>query len=139
MIFLSWLKSMDNLKALLIVGIGGALGSMLRFKVSGLFLHSYPNIKFPIGTFMVNIIGCFIIGMIGGWIVKQGGLSNEFRLFFITGVLGGFTTFSAFALDTFMLLRGHHLYTALAYVSLSIILGMIALSFAFSFIPKTSI
>jgi fluoride exporter len=118
----------------LYVAIGGALGSVLRYKTSGFLVRSYPNLKFPIGTFAVNIIGCLVIGVIAGLIIKKDLLSNEARLFIITGVIGGFTTFSAFGLDTFYLLRTGENLVAISYVLGSVLLGFLALYIGFLFV-----
>ena len=95
--------------AYLLVGLGGALGSMLRYGVSGLFSSE----SFPVGTLMVNVAGSFIIGLFAGWM--EGGMGffsqMDFKLFFVIGVLGGFTTFSSFSLQTLNLFeKGFWLY-----------------------------
>jgi CrcB protein len=115
----------------LYVAIGGAIGSVLRYKTSGILVRNYTNMKFPIGTFAVNIIGCFVIGVISGLIIKKDMFSSEMRLFIITGVIGGYTTFSAFGLDTFYLLRSGESLLAISYVLGSVLLGFLALYLGF--------
>jgi CrcB protein len=115
----------------LYVAIGGAIGSVLRYKTSGILVRNYTNMKFPIGTFAVNIIGCFVIGVIAGLIIKKDMFSSEMRLFIITGVIGGYTTFSAFGLDTFYLLRSGESLLAISYVLGSVLLGFLALYLGF--------
>lgn len=112
-----------------LVALGGALGSIARFKLSGLILHQAANFKFPLGTFTVNILGCLVIGLLAGLAERNGAFSQEWRLFLFTGLLGGFTTFSAFGLETMMLVKQGEWIIALAYISLSIIIGL-ALLFA---------
>lgn len=117
------------MQSLLLVALGGALGSMARFKLSGIILHHAAQLKFPLGTFTVNILGCLIIGMLAGLAEKSGAFPYEWRVFLFTGVLGGFTTFSAFGLETMLLVKQGDLLIAFAYISLSIIIGL-ALLFA---------
>jgi CrcB protein len=80
---------------------------------------------FPYGTLTVNILGCFLIGVVFG-IADRGTISPEWRLFLATGVIGGFTTFSAFSYETITLLRSGHLGFALFYVTASVCVGLIA-------------
>lgn len=114
------------MKQVLLVGCGGALGSIARYLLGGAILHRFPNLKFPLGTFTVNIIGCLLIGLLVGLAEKRGILTPEARLFLITGICGGFTTFSAFAQENVFLLRRAETPTALAYVAGSVILGLLA-------------
>jgi CrcB protein len=87
----------------LLVGAGGALGAMLRYAVGVLALRALPS-SFPYGTFIVNVTGCFAIGLLAALFDRTAsGLGS--RLFWMAGVLGGYTTFSAFGYDTLILLR----------------------------------
>jgi CrcB protein len=115
------------MKALLIVALGGALGSVGRYLLSGWVLHRVVGWQFPIGTFAVNVLGCLFVGVMGGLAVKHELLSADARLFLFTGVAGGFTTFSAFGLETFHLLRKGEPGIAAAYVALSVLVGMLVL------------
>jgi CrcB protein len=90
---------------LLWVGLGGFLGSVLRYLVSGWAQSATGSVSFPFGTFAVNAIGCFAIGGLSYLADARGMLGPEARLFLIVGVLGGFTTFSAFGNETMNLLR----------------------------------
>jgi CrcB protein len=113
-------------KSILLVALGGAIGSVARFKLSGWVLHQATHWRFPIGTFVVNVIGCFIAGLLAGMAVKQDVFTPEARVFLFTGLLGGFTTFSAFGLDTVTLLRaGEHGQAAIS-VGANIIVGILA-------------
>lgn len=87
-----------------LVFLGGGLGSLLRFGFS-LFLSRYSTVVFPISTFCVNVIGCFLIGLFYAFSVKYILLTSDWKLFLITGFCGGFTTFSAFAYENIMLLQ----------------------------------
>lgn len=106
------------------VALGGALGSVARFKLSGWVLHYTPGWRFPLGTFVVNLAGCLVVGVLAGLAVKQSTFSPEARLFLFTGLLGGFTTFSAFGLETLLLMKRGAVLPALANVVLSVGLGL---------------
>jgi len=90
---------------LLIVGAGGFIGSVARYLVSGLAQRFDPVGSFPYGTMSVNVIGCFVIGVLGGLADARQVIGPGFRLFLFIGLLGGFTTFSSFGHETLGLLR----------------------------------
>ena len=115
------------MKGLLLVGLGGAFGAIARFKLSGVILHHTISWRFPAGTFTVNVLGCLIAGVLAGLITKHSLFSAETRLFLFTGVLGGFTTFSAFGIETVDLLRRGEFTVAASYVGLSVAAGLLAL------------
>lgn len=123
------------MKSILLVALGGALGSITRYKLSGWVLHHAVHWRFPISTFMVNIIGCFIIGLLAGFAIKNNLITDHARIFLFTGVLGGFTTFSAFGLETFYLLKRGEIWIAASYVLLSVLAGLLVLWLGFSLIP----
>jgi len=112
-------------KSILLVALGGAIGSVARFKLSGWVLQQATNWRFPVGTFVVNVIGCFIAGALAGMAVKQDVFTPEARVFLFTGLLGGFTTFSAFGLETLLLLKRGEAGVAIANVVLSVTIGLI--------------
>jgi CrcB protein len=108
-----------------LIAIGGALGSMSRYGCQKWIYQHYPH-PFPIGTFVVNITGSFLIGLLFGLIEKNNFLSPEWRILLITGFCGGYTTFSTFSFETISLLReGQYLYASL-YVLLSVLVGVLA-------------
>jgi CrcB protein len=108
-----------------LVGLGSFLGGGSRFLAQQFMAKQFPS-PFPYGTFLVNIVGCFIIGLIFALSEKADVISAEMKLFLATGFCGGFTTFSSFSLENFGLLRdGQYLYV-FAYVGLSIFLGFLA-------------
>jgi CrcB protein len=115
------------MKAMLLVALGGALGSVARYKLSGLILHHTIDWRFPAGTFAVNVLGCLVAGVLGGLAEKHDLLSAEARLLLFTGVLGGFTTFSAFGLETMYLLRRGEPWIAGANIAASVAAGLLAL------------
>lgn len=113
------------MKHILLVALGGAIGSVARFKMSGLVLHATPNWRFPASTLAVNLIGCLIAGLLAGMAVKQDVFTPEARVFLFTGLLGGFTTFSAFGLETLLLLKRGEAGVAVANVVVSIVVGLL--------------
>ena len=120
---------------LLIVAVGGAIGSGLRHLVNMASLRLMGP-SFPWGTLTVNIVGSFVMGAIVELIARRFGASNEMRLFIATGILGGFTTFSAFSLDTVVLWERGAVATCVAYVGLSVI-GSLAALFAGLWLART--
>lgn len=113
----------DYLWQVLLVGLGGFVGSSLRFMLSGWVHDAIPFAGFPYGTLVVNVTGCLLIGLLGGVSELRGAFDPAQRLFLFIGVLGGFTTFSTFAYETFSLAQDAQAARALANVLLQIILG----------------
>ena len=112
------------MKQLILVFLGGGLGSCFRFIMGRVFNPFFPT--FYLGTFLVNFIGCLLIGIILGLTFKQSLLSQNQALILATGFCGGFTTFSAFAYESQTLFRnGEFLYAAL-YIGSSVICGILA-------------
>ncbi|MBC8104977.1 MAG: fluoride efflux transporter CrcB [Anaerolineae bacterium] len=110
-----------------LIGLGGGLGAIARAGLGGLILHRSADWRFPIGTFAINVLGCIVAGVLAGLIKRFDLFSPETRTFLFTGLLGGFTTFSAFGLETVVLLRQGAYAVAVSYVILSVILGIGAL------------
>jgi CrcB protein len=113
------------LKSLLIVGIGGFIGTVLRYFTSLFFQVNYVGI-FPWGTFTVNILGSLLIGIFYGLSERNAIFSPELRLFLTVGICGGFTTFSSFTNDTFILMQDKEWLKLSVYTSLSFFLGLLA-------------
>jgi CrcB protein len=90
---------------LLMIGTGGFLGSIARYLVSGLVQSAMRSETFPYGTLAVNVIGCFVIGAVSYLSESHGAFTADVRAFIVVGILGGFTTFSAFGNETINLLR----------------------------------
>ena len=110
----------------LIVALGGALGAALRH-LTGLAALRLLGPNFPFGTLTVNVVGSFLMGIVVELLARRYGASNEMRLFLATGVLGGYTTFSAFSLDAIVLWERGAQGLAAAYVGLSVALSLAAL------------
>ncbi len=117
---------------LILVAMGGAIGSMARYGVSSLVVKQVNPVNFPWGTFSVNILGCMLAGVFLLVAESMQSISQEARLFVVTGLLGGFTTFSAFGIETLGLLRRGEMLIAISYASLSIIVGVLAMWLSYS-------
>jgi CrcB protein len=111
---------------LLLVGVGGFIGSVLRYLLSAYVQQSVKSINFPWGTLVVNVIGCFLIGLLASLAETRGLFSDGSRAFVFIGILGGFTTFSSFGNETLNLIRGDQMMNALANIGASVILGLFA-------------
>ena len=110
----------------LIVFIGAGVGGALRHGVN-VGSARLLGFGFPFGTLIVNVAGSFAMGLLAGYFLLRPGYSQELRLFLTTGVLGGFTTFSAFSLDTALLVERHAYALAAAYVAGSVAASLVAL------------
>ena len=108
----------------LIVGAGGFVGSVCRYLLSGWVQDAVGDGQFPFGTLGVNVLGCLVIGLLGGWADNLEMFTPSARLFLLLGVLGGFTTFSTFGYETMALARDREMVAALANISLHIVLGL---------------
>lgn len=120
------------LKNFLWVGAGGALGSMLRFATENVFKVTLLKTPWPLATISVNLIGCFLIGLLGGLAGLRFDLPQSARLFLISGVLGGFTTFSAFGLESYKLFVDHSPILALSNVVFQVVGGIVLCAAGFS-------
>ena len=109
----------------LLVGVGGFLGALLRYGTSVFALRHFPSATFPWATFSVNLVGCLLIGLVAGFAESKAPVSSELRVFLMVGVLGGFTTFSAFGFATFAMLRSGAYFPAAANVGLQIVFGVL--------------
>ncbi|HEX6410698.1 MAG TPA: fluoride efflux transporter CrcB [Sphingomicrobium sp.] len=103
-------------------GIGGALRHGVNLAAARMF-----GLGFPFGTIIVNVLGSFLLGVLAGYFAFRTGLPQHVRLFLTTGVLGGFTTFSAFSLDAALLMERHAYWSAAAYMAGSVLLSLMAL------------
>lgn len=113
-------------KEILLVGAGGFVGSVSRYLLGGWAHSLLPRVGFPIGTVLVNIIGCFFIGLLAGFMEHRQLFGPDARLFLLIGLLGGFTTFSTFTHETLALARDAQYLRAAGNVLLQVMLGLIA-------------
>lgn len=113
---------------LLLVAAGGAIGASARYGLGLAALRLAPTAVWPWGTFAANLIGGLLMGLLAGWLALRGGAGQEpVRLFAAVGVLGGFTTFSAFSLETLLMIERRQWALAGGYVALSVVLSVAAL------------
>ncbi|MEX2496813.1 MAG: fluoride efflux transporter CrcB [Woeseia sp.] len=119
----------------LLVAIGGAVGATARYKLGGLILHHTASWKFPLSTFAVNVSGCLAAGLLAGLVIRHDLFAADTRIFLFTGLLGGFTTFSAFGLETVYLLQRQEHLMAFLNVALSSVAGVVVLWLAIKAIP----
>lgn len=108
-----------------LVMLGGALGAGSRFAIGSLVARFYTAV-FPLGTFLINISGSFLIGVLMMLFLQRPAISTSWRLFLVTGILGGYTTFSSFEWETLFAIRSGAGLVAIAYVLLSVALGLVA-------------
>lgn len=111
------------IKQLLLVGIGGGIGSMLRFLVS-VITNRFVQGAFPWPTLLVNLTGCFLIGILVGIFAQPPYTDNNMRFLLITGFCGGYTTFSTFANENLLLIENQQALLAVGYTLLSVVLGI---------------
>jgi CrcB protein len=109
-----------------LVFLGGGIGAMLRHGIN-MVTPRLLGSGFPWSTFLINISGSFVMGLVAGWFAFRGDAPQHLRLFFTTGILGGYTTFSAFSLDTALLYERGDVGLAAAYVAGSVVLSIAGL------------
>tara|TARA_B100000700_G_C14648107_1_gene670650 strand:+ start:69 stop:446 length:378 start_codon:yes stop_codon:yes gene_type:complete len=112
------------LQNLLYVGLGGAIGSILRYAVGLWAIRLFPAASLPVGTLSVNVMGCLILGLLAGISEARDLISDEVRLLVMVGLLGGFTTFSTFGAETIALFRASQRLLPVVYVVGSATLGV---------------
>ncbi len=116
------------LKTALLIALGGGLGSTLRYFTS-IFVSKYWSSNFPLATFIVNSIGCLLIGFIIGLLEKNQLSDSRLKWFLVTGICGGLTTFSAFGMENYNLFQNNNSLLAFVYIAMSIVIGLLAIWF----------
>lgn len=109
---------------LLYVGLGGATGSILRYLLSVWANRAFPTAILPVGTFAANVVGCLVLGLLSGLADSRDLIREEVRLLLMVGLLGGFTTFSTFGVETLSLARGSERWVGLVYAAGSVVVGV---------------
>ena len=115
------------LKEIVAVFIGGGIGSVLRFLLNKIEIVSENN--YPYSTFISNVVGCFILGLVLGYFIKNGSNNSTLFVFLTVGLCGGFTTFSSFSNENLQLIQNGHILSFLIYTLLSLILGIMFVYF----------
>jgi fluoride exporter len=113
------------IRNILLVGLGGAIGSVARYLSQRWASYLYPH-HFPWGTFAVNILGCLLIGIFWGLSFRSFATNENWKLFLMTGLCGGFTTFSAFTLEAVGLLKENKTGLFFLYIAGSVLIGLLA-------------
>jgi CrcB protein len=111
---------------IILVGVGGFIGSISRYLVSGFVQNGLKNFEFPYGTLVVNILGCFVLGFLAQLADGYGAFSSDVRAFLFVGILGGFTTYSAFGGETFNLLRDQEIILGFLNILGHLLFGLMA-------------
>ena len=115
---------MNNFITILTVGFGGFIGAIFRYLGGGMIQTLFKSQNFPYGTLLVNLLGCFIIGFLGGYSDNMNMFSSKTRHFLFIGILGGFTTFSTFGYESVLLMRDHALGAAMINIGMHIFAGL---------------
>jgi len=113
---------------LLVIALGGAFGAMLRFGIAH-WVHTQLPHRFPTGVLLVNVLGSFLIGLLATWLFDRMQLGPQWRALILIGFLGSFTTFSTFSFDTITLVEQGSYWLAGSYVTLSLVLCLLATFF----------
>jgi CrcB protein len=112
------------MRDVMLVGLGGFLGSIARYALGGVVIRATAATRFPVATLVVNILGCLVMGILTGLAERWHLFGSSARLFLLTGLLGGFTTYSAFAYETYFLGREQAWLAALVNVALHVTVGL---------------
>ncbi|MBI13082.1 MAG: fluoride efflux transporter CrcB [Deltaproteobacteria bacterium] len=114
----------ELIKTSLIIAGGGFIGTLLRF-LSSQFLNKYTDVSFPIATVIINLIGCLLIGILAGFFSERLTSDSNLFLFLTIGCLGGFTTFSAFAIESQVFIQNGEFLKLTVYISVQVLIGII--------------
>lgn len=111
------------IRTILLIGLGGGIGSIFRY-LTTIIVNKYYSNAFPLATFIINMIGCLLIGVFMGFIEK-GFPNDNYKHLFVTGFCGGYTTFSAFAYENSTLISNQNTFIAFTYIAASVIAGLL--------------
>ncbi len=116
-----------------LVGIGGFIGVISRYALNGVIHRRVPQMTFPVGTLAINLLGCLFIGVVAGFTESKQLFSPDFRRFALIGLLGGFTTYSAFAYETFTMIQEAEYLRAFSNAGVHVVLGLVLVWVGYSF------
>jgi CrcB protein len=119
------MDTMNIWRTLLLIGLGGGIGSILRY-LSALFIQKNYAHAFPLATLLINILGSLLIGILFGCMERYQWTNSDLKFFFIIGFCGGYTTFATFSFENMNLLQSGETALAFAYIGLSVVLGLTA-------------
>ena len=125
-------KKETRVRLILLVGVGGFFGAVMRYVVTNWVQDFFHVLSLPYGTLTVNLLGCLIIGLLGGLSESRNLLNQEARALLFIGVLGGFTTFSTFGDETVQLLRDGQSLAAFSNIGLQVCMGLVAVWIGYS-------
>ena len=114
------------MKSIFLIGIGGFIGSIMRYLIYIWTQSLFKELSFPLGTLIVNISGCLLLGLLNGWAENHQFFTLQIRLFMFVGLLGSYTTFSTFSYQTIEMIQSGHSYQALLNVAIQVIVGLFA-------------
>lgn len=120
----------------LFIALGGAIGSVSRYLVSRIFSDFEQPFLYLLGTVSVNILGCFLFGLIAGSMETRGLINEHLRSFLLVGLMGGFTTFSAFGAETFFLIEKGNIHLAIINILFQVTIGVLAVWAGLSLVEK---
>lgn len=113
------------IKIILLIGLGGGIGSIVRY-LGTYMINKLFHVNFPLGTLIVNILGCLLVGLLIGFFEREQLVHSNLKYLFITGFCGGFTTFSAFSAESIQLFESGSPLPAILYISASVLIGLLA-------------
>jgi len=120
------------MKEIILVFLGGGLGSTIRFILNKLI----PNDSFPFSTLIVNLIGSFLIGLIISYLIKNNMLKSDYFLLLVVGICGGLTTFSAFSLENLNMIKSNEIFNSIIYILISVSLCIIITYLGYTLMNK---
>ncbi|MCK5312297.1 MAG: fluoride efflux transporter CrcB [Desulfobacteraceae bacterium] len=124
------------MESILIIGVGGFIGSIMRYLVTLWSQGLFKELAFPLGTLIVNILGCLLLGLLNGWAENHQFFTPQIRLFMFVGILGSFTTFSTFSYETIEMMQNGNAFHALHNIAIQVIVGLFAAFIGFQIAYK---
>lgn len=114
------------MESIFLIGIGGFIGSIMRYLVTVWSQNLFQDSAFPIGTLIVNVTGCLLLGLLNGFAENHHFFTSHIRLFMFVGILGSFTTFSTFSYETIEMMQNGNSFNAFLNIAIQVIVGLLA-------------